>query len=534
MKLLEFGIKHFRSIEDINIKFPKNKPLVLFGPNNAGKTNILTSLNIALGESYPTYREMDESDYFFRNKKDYPNIDIYCKFDDVYYSDRYGNATSKICITYNYYNGDNIDNIFHNGNYKKLFVTSEQRAKCQAVYLDAIRNIGNLLSYNSKYTLLSKFSTQVHKSLKEEKKAELNDLFEQIKTLFNDNDKFKSFFYTFKSNIEETVKGFVHTLDIDFSGYDPNNYTKSLRIVGKENGFVRSFEEFGSGEQQTLLMAFVKAYMETFNSEDFILIIEEPEAHLHPIAQRWLKKYIYSMCESGIQVVISTHSPEFIDPNNLQGLVKVYKENGITKVKQLTATELCQKCIELGAPADKINTTNILPFYSACLYSEQLKGLFAQKILLVEGDTEALSLPFYFERAGYNLESNGVEIVKCQGKNNILKYYRFFKIYNYKCFCLFDGDEDKGKKKNQPFIDVFNISSLDLSENGFNIGDEWACFGADFEKYMRSNFSDYDKIERELKDFLDTTSKPIIAKNIARNYNYSPTFIGEIIKKLAE
>lgn len=77
-------------------------------------------------------------------------------------------------------------------------------------------------------------------------------------------------------------------------------------------------------------MAFAKAYMETFNNESFILIIEELEAHLHPIAQRWLKKYIYKMCESGIQVIIFTHSPEFIDASNLEGLVKVFKEQDIT------------------------------------------------------------------------------------------------------------------------------------------------------------------------------------------------------------
>ena len=72
MRITEFGIRNFRSIENILIKFPKNKPLILFGPNNAGKTNILTALNIALGESYPTYREMDESDSFFRDKKNHP------------------------------------------------------------------------------------------------------------------------------------------------------------------------------------------------------------------------------------------------------------------------------------------------------------------------------------------------------------------------------------------------------------------------------------------------------------------------------
>ena len=230
-------------------------------------------------------------------------------------------------------------------------------------------------------------------------------------------------------------------------------------------------------------MAFVKAYMETFNSESFVLIIEEPEAHLHPIAQRWLKKYIYQMCQSGIQVVISTHSPEFIDANNLEGLVKVYKNNGITQIQQLSAKKLCQFCLETGAPADKVSERTILDYYSACLSFEQLKGFFAQKIILVEGDTEAQSLPYYFERLDYNLEANGIEIVKCQGKNNILKYYRLFRAYGYQCYCLLDADEGSKKdKKNDEFVAIFNIKNIDSDVKAFNCDREYGCFGVDFEK----------------------------------------------------
>ena len=529
MRILEFGIKHFRSIENILLKFPTNKPLVLFGPNNAGKTNILTALNIALGESFPTYREMDESDYFFRDKDKYSEISFYCCFDGAYYSSKRA-SSDIIYITFNHDNGLSKENLIHDGQYNKLYLSSENRSQCQAIYLDAIRNINNSFSYSSKYTLLSKFSTQIHKSLKQDKKEELNSLFDKIKELFNDSDEFKSFFDRFRSSVTETVKGFVHTLDVDFSGYDPNNYTKSLKIVGKEGPFVRSFEELGTGEQQTLLMAFVKAYMETFNNESFILIIEEPEAHLHPIAQRWLKKYIYHMCESGIQVIISTHSPEFIDASNLEGLVKVYKEHDITKVKQLSAEELCRHCVTLGAPSEKINSSNIMPFYSSCLVSDQLQGLFAQIIILVEGDTESFSLPIYFERAGFNLESNGIEIIKCQGKNNILKYYRFFTAYGYRCFCLFDADEGtSGNKKNDEFISLFNIDSINVDDSCFSYGTSYGYFGKDFESYMRKNVNNYNDLEVKAREFLQTQSKPIIARYIAKNNDITPKFINDIL-----
>ncbi len=531
MKIIDFGIHYFRSIENILIKFPENKPLILFGPNNAGKSNILTALNIALGESYPTYKDMDESDYYFRDKATYPNIEFYCNFDGPYYTDRYNHTCNDITITYNY-DGRDHDNIIRNGT-NKLFVSKEQRAQCQAIYLDAVRNIGNSLSYSSKYSLLSKFSTQIHSHLKQEKKEQLNELFEQIKCLFNETEEFQTFFERFKSSVNETVKGFVHTLDVDFSGYDPNNYTKSLRIVGKEGPIVRSFEELGTGEQQVLLMAFAKAYMETFNNESFVLIIEEPEAHLHPIAQRWLKKYILDMCKTGIQVVISTHSPEFIDANCLDGLVKVYKENGVTKICQINKEDLYEFCINTGVPSSKLTKDNILDFYSASLSIEQLKGLFAQKIILVEGDTELFSLPYYFDRAGFNLDSNGVEIIKCDGKTGIAKYYRFFKNYGYQCYCLFDADNyNSTDKPNEELSTLLGISHIDNSPDAFNIGAEYGCFGVDFETYMRNTISTYSQAESDIKSSLLTTSKAIVAKNISRTSLFNPGFITKMIEAL--
>ena len=41
MKLQRIVVDHYRSIEHIEIEFPVGKPVVLFGPNNAGKSNIL-------------------------------------------------------------------------------------------------------------------------------------------------------------------------------------------------------------------------------------------------------------------------------------------------------------------------------------------------------------------------------------------------------------------------------------------------------------------------------------------------------------
>ena len=90
MRVENIRIQKYRSIDDVVISFPANKPVVLFGPNNAGKSNILSAIDRLLGEKYPTYIEMLESDYFMRDKATHPTASIAAQFSEAYYIDRRG------------------------------------------------------------------------------------------------------------------------------------------------------------------------------------------------------------------------------------------------------------------------------------------------------------------------------------------------------------------------------------------------------------------------------------------------------------
>ena len=439
MRVNKINIKFYRSIKDITICFPENKPVVLFGSNNAGKSNILSAISRILGERYPTYIEMLDSDRYMRDKTQYPSTTICVTFSKALYQDRIGKDISQIAVTYGTKENGN-DNFLHDGFGKKIFPTNEQRALCQAYLIDAERNIHSEFNYSSKYSILSKFSHRIHAALSAEHKKELSEAFEKIKQSFNDTPEFSQFFQEFSKVINGSVKGFIHSLEADFSAYDPNNYAQSLRIYAKENNSVRGFEEFGTGEQQVLLMAFIKAYMEIFASENFVLIIEEPEAHLHPLAQKWLKEYMLELCSLGIQIIISTHSADFIDTEYLEGLVRVYKENGETKIRQLNAEKLSEFCIYSGCSTSKVNPQNIINFYSTKLFPDQLKGMLAEIILLVEGETEYFSLPIYLKKVGFLLPEHGVEVINCRGKTSIPLFWRLFTAYGYKCFFIFDRD----------------------------------------------------------------------------------------------
>ena len=105
MRVENIRIQKYRSIDDVVISFPANKPVVLFGPNNAGKSNILSAIDRLLGEKYPTYIEMLESDYFMRDKATHPTASIAAQFSEAYYIDRRGVSYQTIVLTYGY-NGD--------------------------------------------------------------------------------------------------------------------------------------------------------------------------------------------------------------------------------------------------------------------------------------------------------------------------------------------------------------------------------------------------------------------------------------------
>lgn len=532
MRLNEFTIKHFRSIQDIRIIFPEKAPLVLLGPNNVGKSNILKAMDCLLGEKYTSYIDFQDSDYFCRDKKKYENISFKAVFDEYIKSPPYG--TSTICFTTNHKFQDFktkqpcIESTYHYESNEKMYISNDDREQCQFILIDATRDISRQLSYFSHYSILSRMSKKMHAALKTSAKTDLDTHFQNLKAAFEAIPEYKKFYDSLQSSFQSTVEGFEHKLEIDLSAYDPNNYFHSLRITAKDGKQVRSFEEFGTGEQQILLMSFIKAYAEVFKKGTTILGIEEPEAHLHPLAQKWLANNMKRMTQEGVQIIITTHSPEFLDIEGLEGFVKVYKENGITKVTQNTAKSLVEKCLTLKSNPQKTTEQTILPFYKANTFYDQLKGFFARKIILVEGPSEVFSLPNYFTIWGYDLIKNGVEIIDCRGKDQIARNYRLFKAYGYECYCLFDSDQGKGNEEISELFG-FDPSSTDnqLSTFKSSTDNTHGYFGKDFESYMKSNFDDY-----SLEESQTDGSKPLKAKILSEKNKYKPTFINDIAKAL--
>ena len=63
-------------------------------------------------------------------------------------------------------------------------------------------------------------------------------------------------------------------------------------------------------------MALLSIYLKYVVKKDDLLIIEEPEAHLHPKNQRILVKYIVRAVNNGLKVMLTTHSDYVIEQFN--------------------------------------------------------------------------------------------------------------------------------------------------------------------------------------------------------------------------
>jgi putative ATP-dependent endonuclease of OLD family len=544
-RLKSITIENYRSIgeDPITINFPENQPVILIGENNSGKTNIIRAIDILFGEWHPKYKEFEDHDYFGRNGEN--KIIIQAKVSEFQKklgkSDKYTYTGFKLEVKKGSEN--NFVAIQMEDGKENSYVRNELREELSTVLISSEQNLNYQLSYSTKYTLLSKVTKAFHDKLTSDadKINRLKELYQKILNIFDDVAEFKDFKDKMSSITGELIQNMTHSLQLDFSAYDPSNYYKNLRVLPHENGQVRNFDELGTGQQQILALSFAQAYAKCFkNEKGLILIIDEPEAHLHPLAQKWLARTLYQMAKDGLQLVVTTHSHYFIDLEFLEGIYLVRKENEMTYVTNHKKSTFAKYCKDNGA--NNANENTIIPFYVKSATSNILKGFFAKKVVLVEGMTEELALPIYLEKVGLDVLREGIDIIGVGGKGELAKWWRLFTAYNIPCYVCFDNDaEDDGKgNKRRDFLKTMKLEDADqnniLQTEQWLVNDKFCVFGKDFEDTFRKSFTKYNEIEGDIKKELGD-SKPLVAREVGKiicNGNYNENDEGwKYLKDLA-
>jgi putative ATP-dependent endonuclease of OLD family len=165
-------------------------------------------------------------------------------------------------------------------------------------------------------------------------------------------------------------------------------------------------DKFSSGERE--IVHFLLA-MFALNVKDGVILVDEPELHLHPRWQRIFLGLFRDLApERNNQFVISTHSPVFVTPDTVNNITRVYKS------AILGSAKIALQDIQLPQKKNLVRMINS---------QNNERVFFADKVVLVEGITDRLVLASLLDAACARFSNNqAIEIVEVGGKTNFDDY----------------------------------------------------------------------------------------------------------------
>ncbi|MCK5015716.1 MAG: AAA family ATPase, partial [Candidatus Peribacteraceae bacterium] len=188
------------------------------------------------------------------------------------------------------------------------------------------------------------------------------------------------------------------------------------------------------------------------------LLVEEPEAHLHPQYQNTFFQYLDKLQNKGLQIFITSHSPTITAKSSIKNLIVLQKEDEFIApfaFSILTESDFSEK-----------NKRHLRKF----LDTTKSQMFFSNGVLLVEGIAEAILLPVLAEKyldVSIDLEKEGIEIVNISG----VAFEHFAKFYNNdseekrllsRCAIITDSDPQKDKPKSDRSLNAEKMERNNL------------------------------------------------------------------------
>ena len=342
-------------------------------------------------------------------------------------------------------------------NFELFLILSEGEVdlKPNYLYFSPYRaiNASNLqanLSAKNFYQLYQNYATSTSRSISSA--IEIASIyFSQKRRKLEIDAKDKGYYDRWKEDEEvKLVTDYLNKLgydwDIGLIDLNKNIYELSLKKDGREF----SITQASSGEKE--IINFLLGIF-AFNIRSGLIIIDEPELHLHPKWQRLLVDlFIKLSAETGNQFIIATHSAVFIDERTISNVIRIYKDN--------TGTSKSIKIRETHLP----KTKHLLHIVNS---HNNEKMFFADKVVLVEGITDRLifeKLIGFYQSKSSNPQV--IEVLEVHGKYNFDKYKRLLEEIGCEYYIIADLDyvnELASKEGNEKIKALFNIdySSID-------------------------------------------------------------------------
>ena len=410
MKLIGFSVKNYRSISTA-YKLPLTDYTVILGPNNEGKSNVLKALGLSLilltgtkqyrfrRPGVMSYRRENNDRFDYNWDRDFPinlqlgdpngKTELTCEFElDESELEEFKKRT-KVNLSTSLkarlsINKDEVKFDFlmkgrgkQSLNKKKTEITQFINDKLLLQYIPAIRT--------------SEIAIEIVENLLEK---ELSTLLE--------NPEFKEITKTIARLQQPIVNKIAKSLKESISSFIPA--VKSISIKNRENverlisascrvlvndGIETDLQFKGDGIISLAAISLLQHFSKEGSlGKGLVLLLEEPESHLHPQAIHNLKKVLTEISKTS-QVIITTHSPIIIERQQVEHniIVEKGKANPASNVNEIRQS--------LGITM----SDNLMSAYL---------------VLLVEGEEDIVLLkPWLEDKSGKikNALSNGVLIM---------------------------------------------------------------------------------------------------------------------------
>ncbi len=408
MKIKTLHVRNFTSLIDVELRELPGLA-VFIGKNSSGKSNIIDAMSLLFLEFGPDMeRELgaiDEFQHLFPAHDAYVDApstisatlsltedewgqlfgnDELFQLDyspEVYIEKGFHLAGTSITWVIDSLRFDGIDYI-RNGEEVYSQIDSallvESNISVSVTIADLVQRLSDLLRYSL---------TVVQTS---ESRPDWSDRFRERPTIVDDEQAQELW-------ISSQSKGLKRRpwtkLGQQFERFTPNGH----RLVGvdssiqvEEGDVTVSLGMTGEGTQNTLKL------VDQIESSGPLIVIEEPETHLHPGLIKQVGQYLTEIAESGKQLFIATHSPFLVEYSPLKGLYSVSKPSTETKVKRLDDIAGLQHTLfGIGMRPSDI--------------------LFCDAILLVEGLSDNLFYSRISDLIGASLAERHVKVISANG-----------------------------------------------------------------------------------------------------------------------
>ncbi|MEM5499636.1 AAA family ATPase [Paraglaciecola mesophila] len=420
---------------------------VIVGENGAGKTAIISSIRQLFQDSESGRYSISSDDFFnpfIEGGKAALSFSISAEFDGLDETDKVAflpwvGASNTAILNLQAENKEirgRFKKIIWGGSSKSSQFDPELIELIQCIYLPPLRDAELKLS-NGRQSRLSKLLKALNrKQLKQCRKDDkIHPLEEKVKN-FNaslatdDKLNIKEANELITANLTKAIgHHFGQKTSIQFAQSDFTKIAESLTLLFfpdlsvEDQSLFRDLSQNSLGYNNLLYIASILAEL-TLDDEDDeqplfkLLLIEEPEAHLHPQLQIRLLNHLKSVAQENknVQVIVTTHSTVLASSVELESIIHLSK----TQAPVATPIRTCG-----------LHSTSS-QFINRWLDVTKSNLLFASGVILVEGIAEQMIIPTLAkivlknQNDGYkSLEDIGISTVNLNG----IYFKHFMQLY---------------------------------------------------------------------------------------------------------